>query len=89
MKDYKILWLIIVMLTTFSVITVLVNQGITEKYNQTQEQLTKTIPADINIYEINYNYVLLYIMYSEDLLYKPFNKRTGQSLVGFGHAVQK
>jgi hypothetical protein len=89
MKDYKTLWLIIVMLLTFSVIAVLANKGITEKYNQAQKQLTKEVHADINVYEVNYNYVLLYIMYSEDLLQKPFNKLTGQSLVGFGHTVKK
>lgn len=45
--------------------------------------------TDITTYEINYNYILLYIMYSEDMLTKPSNKLTGQSLIGFGHAVKK
>lgn len=45
--------------------------------------------TDITTYEVNYNYALLYIMYSEDILTKPSNKLTGQSLVGFGHAVRK
>ena len=55
---------------------------------KSKQQYPKEQQADINVYETNYNYVLLYIMYSEDLLYKPSNKLTGLELVGFGHAVK-
>mgnify|MGYP001194556350 CR=1 FL=1 len=54
-----------------------------------KEYKTQQTTQNIEVYNANYNSMILYMMYSEGLVQKPDKCPAGQITIGFGHQIKK